>query len=283
MKIGFIGAGSMGSLLMEAFIATGAIQPDNIVASSRTPSKTAKLAEKFPGLAALPSNSDTADASDLLFLCVKPMDFRAVLEEIAPVMSPEQLVVSITSPVTLSQLEQVLPCKIAKIIPSVVNSAYCGASLFMWGSRLAPGDRTLLWDLFSHISRPVEIAEEEVRAASDLSACGPAFISYLLEEFIEAAVTTAGINREKATELAGEMLLGTARMLVEQRYSTAQLQAKVSVPGGITAAALEKLKARTTGAFADVFRTTHEKYAEDLSKVDASLASAIEAAGNDDN
>lgn len=270
MRIGFIGAGSMGSMLIGAFIRTGAMQPDHIVISSRTPSKLTKLADQYPGLQIAAANKQAVIGADYLFLCVKPLDFRKVLDEIAPILNPNQIVISITSPVKISSLEELLPCKVAKIIPSVVNAVGSGASLFMWGTRLTPKDRTGLWDLFSYISTPIEILEEEVRVASDISSCGPAFLACLLEQFIDAAVYT-GMERETATSLACEMMLGTSRLLLELPCSPSELQAKVSVPGGITAAALEVLRKSTRGAFTQVLYTTHEKYAEDLDRVDFSL------------
>jgi competence protein ComER len=271
MKIGFIGAGSMGSLLIGAFIRAGAMQPETIVVSSRTPSKLSILAEQYPGLQIAAANNDAAIEADYLFLCIKPLDFRRVLEEISPVLSPNQIVISITSPVMLSSLEELLPCKVAKIIPSVVNAVGSGASLFMWGTRLTTDDKTALWDLFSTISKPIEILEEEVRVASDLSSCGPAFLAYILEQFIDAAVMSTGMDRETATALACEMMLGTARFMLEYPCTPSELQAKVSVPGGITAAALEVLRKSTRGAFLQVLYTTHEKFAEDLDRVDSSL------------
>ncbi|MBW5444958.1 late competence protein ComER [Cohnella sp. CFH 77786] len=271
MKVGFIGTGSMGSLLVGAFIDAGAMLPANVAVSSRTPSKAEALTRRYPGLRLAPSNADAARDADLLFLCVKPSDFRAVLTEIAPVLHTGQIAVSITSPVKLEQLERALPCKVAKVIPSIVNKAKAGASLAMWGTRLAPEDRNRLTELFSTISRPVEIREDDVRAASDISSCGPAFFAFLLGEFADAAVRHAGMERGKAETLAAEMLLGTARLLVEQGFSTQELQTRVSVPGGITAAALDALRASTAEAFPSVFRVTHEKFAEDLAKVEASL------------
>jgi len=271
MKIGFIGAGSMGSLLIGAFIRAGAMQPDHVVVSSRTQAKLALLADRYPGLHIASSNKEAAIGADLLFLCVKPMDFRRVLDEIAPVVTADQIVVSITSPVKISALEELLPSKIAKIIPSVVNAVGSGASLFMWGGRLSDEDKKELWTLFSSISRPVCVPEEEVRVASDLSSCGPAFLACLLEQFIDAAVLSAGMDRDTATTLAGEMMLGTARLMLELPCTPAELQAKVSVPGGITAAALESLRKSTRGAFHQVLYTTHEKFAEDLDRVDSSL------------
>jgi len=271
MKIGFIGAGSMGSLLVGAFVRTGAMQPDDIVISSRTASKLSELAEQYPGLQIAATNKEAASRAEYLFLCIKPMDFRSVLDEITSVLTPNQIVISITSPVKISSLEELLPCKVAKIIPSVVNAVGSGASLFMWGSRLAEEDQEALWKMFSAISRPIVVSEEEVRVASDLSSIGPAFLAYLLEQFIDAAVMSTGIEREIATSLACEMMLGTARFMLEVPCSPGELQAKVSVPGGITAAALETLRQSTRGAFLQVLYTTHEKFAEDLDRVDSSL------------
>ncbi|RED65679.1 late competence protein ComER [Cohnella lupini] len=271
MRIGFIGAGSMGSLLVGAFVRAGAMQPDQLTISSRTASKLDQLANQYPGLHVAASNKEAAIGADYLFLCVKPMDFRRVLDEIAPVMTPDQIVISITSPVKISSLEELLPCKVAKIIPSVVNAVGSGASLFMWGTRLTEDDRNALWNLFSAISRPIAILEEEVRVASDLSSCGPAFLAFLLEQFIDASVKSTGMDRETATALACEMMLGTARLMLELPCSPNELQAKVSVPGGITAAALDVLRKTTRGAFLQVLYTTHEKFADDLDRVDSSL------------
>ncbi|QJD83687.1 late competence protein ComER [Cohnella herbarum] len=274
MKIGFIGAGSMGSLLIGAFVRAGAMRPGDIVVSSRTYSKLSTLADQHPGLQPVSTNMEAASGADYLFLCVKPMDFRKVIDEISSVLTKDQIVISITSPVKISSLEELLPCKVAKIIPSVVNAVGSGASLFMWGNRLSDEDQTALWKMFSSISRPIVIIEDEVRVASDISSCGPAFLACLLEQFIDAAVMSTGMERETATELACEMMLGTARLMLEQSCSPSELQAKVSVPGGITAAALEVLRKSTRGAFLQVLYTTHEKFAEDLDRVDSSLFSS---------
>ncbi len=48
MKVGFIGTGSMGSILIEAFIQSGALNPEDIIASNRTASKVERLAAAYP-------------------------------------------------------------------------------------------------------------------------------------------------------------------------------------------------------------------------------------------
>lgn len=271
MNVCFIGAGSMGSLLTEALIEAGALMPEQVTIATRTRSKAEALAARYPGLAVAADNRSGAKDAKLVFLCVKPSDFRTVLDDIVPALSRDQIVVSITSPIRIASLEEIVPSKVAKIIPSVINSVGNGASLFMFGERLNGDDRDSLLGLFSAISRPVEIREEEVRVASDLSSCGPAFFSFLLEQFIEAAATETGMNRQTASTLACEMLLGTSRMLQKSGCSPAELQRRVSVPGGITAAALAELRDATKDAFPRVLRTTHEKFAEDVEKAESLL------------
>ena len=75
----------------------------------------------------------------------------------------------------------------------------------IWGSRLNEEDQSRIMQLFANIGRPVEIAERDVRVASDLSSIGPAFFAYLLDEFIDSAVARAGIDRAAAETLAKEM------------------------------------------------------------------------------
>ncbi len=268
MKVGFIGTGSMGSMLLDAFIASGALMPQQVFASSRTPEKVHLLAQRHPGLNVCSSNTETVKNSDVLFLCVKPLQYKALIHEIGSDLRTEQIVISITSPVQIRHLESCLPCKIAKIIPSITHLTLSGASLCMYGSRITEKDRLLVENLLANISRPLEISESHVRITSDFSSCGPAFISFFLDQWIEAAVDMTGIRRYELTKLAGEMLLGTGRLLTEGGFKPHELQERVAVPGGITAKALALLKQSLGGVFEQLISTTHAKYEEDLSKCD---------------
>jgi competence protein ComER len=271
MNVGFIGIGSMGSLLIDAFIGSSALEPSQMTASNRTFAKAERLADRHIGMTAVPSNREAAAGRDIVFLCIKPHEYRRVIDDISDVLKPHQLVVSITSPVLISQLEDLLPCKIAKIIPSITNYMYSGSTLCMFGSRMTDTDKTRLISLLSHISDPLVIEEKHTRIVSDLSSCGPAFMAYVLQRFIDAAVEETGIPREEAIFVASTMLHGTGRLLTEGGMSPEQLQARVAVPGGITAKALALLKTKLDGVFNALIQTTHSKYTEDLERVAESL------------
>jgi len=271
MRLGFIGTGNMGSLLIGAFIASGAVRAPDVAASNRTRSKVERLAERFPGLRVANSNAEAAEWADVLFLCVKPLEFRRVIEDVRGAIRADQIVISITSPVLIHHLEQLIPGKIAKVIPSITHLTGCGPALCVFGERMTVADRQLVVSLLEHIGTPVEIDEAHTRVASDICSCGPAFLSFFVQSLIDAAEQEIGLPRELAVRLAGEMVLGTGKLLTSGGMTTEQLQEQVAVPGGITAEGLRLLTVELDGAFIRLLRTTHRKYDEDVKKVEAAL------------
>ncbi|HEY0826554.1 MAG TPA: late competence protein ComER [Bacilli bacterium] len=271
MNIGFIGTGSMGSILIEALIESNALDPEQITISNRTRSKTERLVKQYSGIKAVATNKEVALNSEILFLCVKPMEFKRVIDEIRQSVHPAQIIVSITSAVLLEHLEEQLTGKIAKIIPSITNFEHSGACLCIYGSRITSLDRELIEGLLRHMSEPIVISEEYTRITSDISSCGPAFLAFFIQKFVEAAVLETGISSNEATLLASEMVLGTGKLLTTGGFTPQALQKRVSVPGGITAEALRVLEREMDDVFVQLIRTTHAKFAEDLEKVHASF------------
>ncbi|MEK4732971.1 late competence protein ComER [Paenibacillus sp. FSL L8-0641] len=271
MKVGFIGTGSMGSLLIESFIHSNALKPQQISASNRTHSKVTELARRYPGLHVAQSNRETAAESDVLFICVKPLESKAVTDEIRNVITEEQIVVSITSPVQIRILEHAMKAKVSKIIPSITHQVGSGASLCIHGSRITEEDRFLLEELMSHISRPIRVKESYTRITSDFSSCGPAFLAFFMDQWIQAAVQATGMDRTELCALAGEMIIGTGKLLTEGGMTPAELQARVAVPGGITAEALALLDISLHSVFPELIQVTHNKYEEDMQKIDVSF------------
>lgn len=269
MQVGFIGTGSMGSILIEAFIQAGALLPEQITITNRTLSKAERLAAAYPGIRVSHSSIDVLQRSELLFICVKPLEYKAVIDDLKDELDGSHIFVSITSPVLISHLEGQLNCKIAKIIPSITNYVSSGATLCMYSDRMSEQDIDLVENLLAFISTPIRISEEHARISSDLTSVGPAFIAYFIQKFVDAAVEETGISEPEATRLACEMLLGTGKLLTVGGFTPLSLQKQVAVPGGITAEGLRIMENELHGMFNKLIRTTHSKYEEDVEKVKA--------------
>lgn len=67
MNVGFIGTGTMGSLLIEALIASGALSPKQIAVSNRTFAKAQALANRYSGMRAEYTNAAAACGCDIVF------------------------------------------------------------------------------------------------------------------------------------------------------------------------------------------------------------------------
>jgi competence protein ComER len=268
LQAAFIGTGSMGSILIESFVQSGALPPQDITVTNRSREKAETLAKRIPGLRIADSNHEAASGSPLVFVCVKPFEYKKVIDEIRHALLPEQILVSITSPVMISQLEEELPCKIAKIIPSITNYVLSGATLCIYGRRMDLEDQLMLEDLMGRISTPLRVTEQYTRVTSDISSCGPAFFSLLLHRFVEAAVDETGIPKELAVRLASEMLLGTGKLLTQGGMTPETLMSRVAVPGGITAEGLRLIDRELSGMFHSLIQITHAKYYEDIAKLE---------------
>jgi competence protein ComER len=267
MKVGFIGTGSMGKILIDAFLQTEALSAEQVIITNRTFSRAEQLATQYPGMIAVRTNEEVAAQSDLIFICVKPRDYKEVVEQIKANIHTTQIVISITSPVLISWLEHHLSGKIAKVIPSITNSACCGVTLTCYGARMTEEDICVVEELLKKISKPRNISEHFTRVSSDLSSCGPAFLALFLEKFIAAAVSQTEISEDEATTLASEMLYGTGKLLISGNFTPQSLRERVTVPGGITAAGLQILNLDLEHTFEHLIEKTHAKYREEVAKL----------------
>lgn len=272
MKIGVIGTGNMGSILIEAMITSEAVSPEDMIITNRTLAKAFSLQKNHPGLVVKRDAADVVQEADVIFICLKPLDIYPLLEEIRDQLRETQIIISITSPISVEQLEAHLSAKVVRMIPSITNRALSGPTLWTFGKRITDEDRRALLDFSTLFSQPVEISEPITRIASDITSCGPAFITYLLERLIEAAVEETDIDRKTAVQLATKMMIGYGKLLEKNLYTLDELRKKVHVKGGVTGEGLKVLEEEARELFHHVIQKTHAKFYEDQREVDRHFA-----------
>ncbi|WP_246940541.1 late competence protein ComER [Bacillus pinisoli] len=267
MNVGIIGTGNMGTILIESFIESRAVAPSSLYITNRTLSKTDKLKNQYPELTIEKCAEDIVAVADVVFICIKPLDIYPLLTKLAPILRPNQCIVSITSPLSVRQIESVVNCNVARAIPSITNRALSGVSLLTFGENCSSEYQEYLSELFQHISIPVLIEDKVTRVASDIVSCGPAFFSYLLQQFIISAVEETEISKEQATELASGMIVGMGKLIDKGIFTLPTLQEKVCVKGGVTGEGIKVMEQELGEMFNHLFHKTHEKYYEDIREV----------------
>lgn len=103
LVIGFIGTGHLGSMLLRKFVETRAIDAHDILASNKTQEMAQRLAAST-GIR-IENNRTVAKLSDIVFICVRPLEVRNVLREVQYLLTPEKLLFSVAEDVSLKNLQ----------------------------------------------------------------------------------------------------------------------------------------------------------------------------------
>lgn len=257
MSVGFIGMGNMGQMLVTALARSGVLQPGEIMVSNRSPEKLEQVAGRVPGIEKAFTNRELARQCETVFLCMKPGETRAVLDEIGPYITSSHLVVTINNTIEIPMIERRIRGRVAKVIPSVVQTVGRGASLIMMGSRCTPEDCGLLMRLTEAISKPYVIEEAQARVASDLTSCGPAFLCYVFRAMAEAARRyQPDLSRETVDSMIRETAKATCELLEQTGLTFDDIIARVSTPGGVTADGIKVMDELFSGVWEQVIETT---------------------------
>ncbi len=78
-SIGVIGLGSMGSMLADGFLRTGAVSEERLFVYTRTGAKAARLKREHPAVTICPSLDRLVAECGILALCVPPKEAVGVL------------------------------------------------------------------------------------------------------------------------------------------------------------------------------------------------------------
>jgi competence protein ComER len=259
MNTGFIGTGSMGGMLLRALLRSGALTAEQVWAANRSEGKLKTLLAEFPAIHT-GSNRKLAANCDLIFLCLKAADAASALAQMDAELYPGQLLVTTASQIPLKMLENRVPCRVAKLIPSITQEIGAGIALLMYGARITAEDRKLLEGVLARISRPVLIPESLARPVIGLTSGGPALIAYVLQSLAEeAARSNPELSSEMARGLVQETAVATMRLMSEANMSAEDVTRRVAIPGGMTALAIEILSRYVPQSWQAVFAATAEK------------------------
>ncbi|WP_163537810.1 late competence protein ComER [Gracilibacillus sp. YIM 98692] len=267
MKWGIIGTGNMGQVLTHAFLQSQLLNQHDLYLTTRTMEKAYTLKEEFPNVQITDNVFDLIEEVDTIFLCVKPLEMVKLLQEIKHVISKDQLLVSITSGISVNQIESIVNCQVARMVPSITNRALSGVSLITFGERVDPQRRELFYKRCKRFSEPIEIEEKQIRIASDMVSCGPAFFAFLAKKYIQEADSQTAITTDEASTLMEKMFVGFGKLLAEKHYSLNELIEKVCVKGGITGVGIEALEGRSDELFKQLIHSTHHKFSEDKKEI----------------
>lgn len=244
--VAILGGGKIGEALLSGLL-RGERTADDVVVSEKHPERAAELSARYSvktlGVA------EAVAAARTLVVAVKPQDIDTLLAELAAVVTPEHLVVSVAAGITTRHIERALPTGVAVVrcmpnTPALVDEAM---------TAVAPGEHAddahlaLAESLLAAVGRVVRVPESQLDAVTALSGSGPAYFFFLVEAMIDAGILL-GLPRALAAELIVQTAIGSAVMLRDSGEHPVQLREAVTSPGGTTIAAIRELEVHAVRA-----------------------------------
>jgi pyrroline-5-carboxylate reductase len=233
-RIAILGAGKIGEALLAGLLSTGWRRPEEIVATVRREEHARELTERY-GVQATTSNTDAVRGAALIVI--------ALLGEVGGIISPEQTVLSIAAAVPTSAIEERLPAgvPVLRAMPNTPATVHEGVAGLCAGAHADDEHLALAQEVLEHVGRVVRVPERYMDAVTAVSGSGPAYFALLAEAMIEAGILL-GLSRENTTELVVQTMLGTAKLLRDEKMHPVELREMVTSPGGTTIRAIRELE-----------------------------------------
>ncbi|MCF8011834.1 MAG: pyrroline-5-carboxylate reductase [Clostridiales bacterium] len=257
-RIGIIGTGRIGSMLVKGLVNNGALQPEEIIVQNRSREKMQSLAREVPGIKQMQTPKEVWQEAEIIFLCVKPQDIKDVFAETGKTVPADKLLVSTMLAPPLSRLEELIEGPAARVYPSIVQETGNGAALFAFGQEVSMEKRDELLNLFHQLGSTYEVPENLFRVCGDITSCGPAFMAYMIGSLARVA-EKRGLDGDKARSMALETMLGTATWMQQNRLTFGDLVDRVATPGGCTGEGVKVMEKFLDDGIEQVFDTTAQK------------------------
>ena len=263
MKIGFIGTGNMGGALASAAARSGEVE---VLLANRTKAKAEALAERIG--AVVSSNEIIAREADHIFLGVKPQMMAGMLEGIAPALKARRsapLLISMAAGLDHRSASSELAggdYPVIRIMPNMPAAVGEGVIFYACSENCEKAQLEAFLRYMAPAGKLFPLEEKLQDAGSAVAGCGPAFAAIFLESMADGGVA-CGLPRASAIQYAAQMMLGTAKMVLETGQHPGVLKDSVCSPAGSTIQGVRTLEERgMRAAVLDAVTVAYEKNVE---------------------
>ena len=231
MKVGIIGYGSMGKMLADKFAVSGNREIEQVYVANRSKDKLSTVPE---GIRICDDNKTLAAESDIVFLCVRPVDIKDIIVDIDGCIGRDALLVSLNGNVTFDMIGELTDHKTAKVIPSVTAEIDRSQTLVCYNDSVTAEDKAMLKGLLSCIGNVIELPENELGMGSELVSCMPGFIASIFDVICKAAKKHTELPDDQIVKMVLNTMSATGDLMLRKDMTFENVVERVATKGGIT-------------------------------------------------
>lgn len=239
-RIAFLGTGKIGEALLSGLLRAGE-DPADVMVTARRPERAEELTVRY-GVAAV-SNVEAAKLADTLILSVKPQDMGTLMDELAPHVESDRLIISAAAGIPTAWFEARLPAgtPVVRVMPNTPVLVDEGMSVISGGSHATEQHLARAEEIFRSVGKALRVPESQQDSATALSGSGPAYFYFLVEAMTDAGILL-GLPRQVAHDLIVQSAIGASIMLRDSGEHPVKLREAVTSPAGTTIAAIRELE-----------------------------------------
>ena len=239
-KIAIIGAGNLGLSIANGLVRKKQAEAHEITLTRRNIDGLQSMMDQ--GFKATNENTAAVANAQLILLCVLPGQINTVLEEINPVLKPDQVLISVITGVSIDAISSVLDTRVP-IVRAMPNTAIAiGQSMTCLAAE--EGAKAYLpevKELFDALGETLIIDENLMQAATVHGASGTAFFMRYLRAATQAGVQM-GFESDEAQLIAVQTAKGAASLIQKNRSHPEVEIDKVTTPQGCTIEGLNEME-----------------------------------------
>ncbi|MBR6451991.1 MAG: pyrroline-5-carboxylate reductase [Lachnospiraceae bacterium] len=238
-RFGFIGMGNMAKALAAGFIWGDALKKEQVFAYAPNQEKLKENAKNI-GFTPMASLKELSDTCDTLIMACKPYQVEEVLSQID---LKGKVLLSVASGWDHARYKALLPdTRIQFIMPNTPAFVAEGIFLFEETGSLTGDELMQAKEIFETLGLVQDMPTHLMDIGAAICGCAPAFVDVMMEAYADSAVKY-GIQRDTAYRLIGQMVYGSAKLMLHTGLHPGVLKDQVCSPGGTTIRGVEALEA----------------------------------------
>lgn len=217
----------------------GSFSAEQIIACAPSDKNLKPLVDQF-GVRREHDNAQACAAADVVVLGVKPQMLKQVAEEIKPQLAHKPLIISLAAGIPLASLSQWLGEDLAIIrsMPNTPSLVGVGAAGLYANDNCSSEQRDVAEAIQTSVGLVKWLDDEAlIDSIIAVSGSGPAYFFLAMEAMINEGIAQ-GLDRDSATELTIQTVLGAATLAQGSDVDVVELRRRVTSPGGTTAQAI---------------------------------------------
>jgi pyrroline-5-carboxylate reductase len=242
MNILVIGAGNMGLAYAKAIAKSKLLSSNPLMILDKSPERTEEL-QSIKNFKVYSELASCVSKADVIFIAVKPYHSEALMRDLKPLLTEDQLAISIMAGITIQSLQEGLGIhKVLRAMPNLPAQVGKGLTSFTASKEVSRLELSMVKKLLETTGKAVYLdTEKGIDASTGISGSGPAYVFYFMQSMMEAA-KKMGFSDHNSKVLVEQTFEGAIELFNQSDLSPMSWMNKVASKGGTTRAALDSME-----------------------------------------